>query len=360
MKQTALHHIHESLGAKMAPFGGYMMPIQYIGIQEEHRQVRSSVGIFDVSHMGEFLVEGPQALDLLQHICSNDIHKLTPRKAQYNYWPNGSGGVVDDLIVYQLAPESYMLVVNASNLEKDWKWINDHNSDYQARLKNISEKTVLFAVQGPRAIEILNPICSADLSALKNYEHLTADLGDCKDLRIATTGYTGAGGVEIYASREVAENLWHTVMQAGDAVGIQPIGLGARDTLRLEMGYCLYGHELSDQISPIAAGLGWVTRVEHLGIDREQITHDKTEGTPKRLVGFAMEARGIPRQGYALVNTSGENIGEVSSGTQSPSLNVGIGLGFVSQEYSSEGTSIAVQIRNKLVPAQVVNLPFWK
>ena len=360
MKQTALHHIHESLGAKMAPFGGYMMPIQYIGIQEEHRQVRSSVGIFDVSHMGEFLVEGPQALGLLQHICSNDISKLTPGKAQYNYWPNGSGGVVDDLIVYQLAPESYMLVVNASNLEKDWNWINHHNSDYQATLKNISEDTILFAVQGPRAIEIINPICSADLSSLKNYEHLTADLGDCKHLRIATTGYTGAGGVEIYASREVAENLWHTVMQAGDAEGIQPIGLGARDTLRLEMGYCLYGHELSDQISPIAAGLGWVTRVEHLGIDREKITHYKTQGTPKRLVGFVMEARGIPRQGYSLLNSGGEIIGEVSSGTQSPSLNVGIGLGFIDQEYSTEATPIAIQIRNKQVPAKIVKLPFWK
>ncbi|MGC6480358.1 MAG: glycine cleavage system aminomethyltransferase GcvT [Flavobacteriaceae bacterium] len=360
MKQTPLHHFHVALGAKMAPFGGYEMPIQYEGIQEEHRNVRSNVGVFDVSHMGEFLVEGPQAFSLLQHICSNDISQLSPGKAQYNYWPNGTGGVIDDLIVYQLDEQSYMLVVNASNLAKDWDWISLQNKNFQAKLSDISDNTVLLAVQGPKALEMLAPHCSVSIADLRPYRHLIADLGDCKELLIATTGYTGAGGVEIYAPKDMAEKLWETLMKIGEPYSLQPIGLGARDTLRLEMGYCLYGHELSDEISPIAAGLGWVTRENHLGIDQDQLGREKFEGTAHRLVGFAMEERGIPRQGYSILNVEGQPIGQVSSGTQSPSLNQGIGLGFVESDYSAVGSTIKIQIRKKQLSAKVVKLPFWK
>jgi len=360
MKHTPLHSTHEALGAKMAPFGGYLMPIQYAGIQEEHRQVRIGVGVFDVSHMGEFIVSGSSALKLLQHLCSNDISKLYPGKAQYNYWPNGKGGTVDDLIIYQLTEDSYMLVVNAANLEKDWAWIQQHNESFGAQLTDISPETVLLAVQGPKAIECLSPLTSAPLKEMKVYTHLESHLGACPQVRIATTGYTGSGGVEIYAHKDQAENLWKTIMEAGQAYNIQPIGLGARDTLRLEMGYCLYGHELEEDRSPIAAGLGWVTKPDQLGIDQKLLSDQKLNGTPQKLIGFKMEERGIPRQDYPILNTAGETVGRVSSGTQSPSLNQGIGLGFVETEYATVETPLLIQIRKKQTRARVIKLPFWK
>ena len=360
MKKTALNHIHHALGAKMVEFGGFEMPVSYSSIKEEHYCVRRQVGVFDVSHMGEFFVVGPQALPLLQYACSNDISKLVPGKAQYNYFPNKEGSVVDDLIVYQLAEEKYLLVVNASNIDKDWAWISALNNDFNAGLTNASSDYSLLAVQGPKAIEAMQQLTDFDLSSLPFYAHTTTTFAGLNDVLVATTGYTGAGGVEIYCKNEVVADLWKAVFEAGADYGIQPIGLAARDTLRLEMGYCLYGNEIDDTTSPIAAGLGWVTRPATNFLNASQLEEEKKHGTAQKLVGFELTERGIPRTGHVIVNKDGESIGRVTSGTQSPSLEKAIGLGYVPVAHAEIGSSLLVQIRNKTIPAKVVSLPFYR
>jgi aminomethyltransferase len=360
MKTTPFFSIHTQLGAKMALFGGYQMPIQYSGVKQEHLSVRERLGVFDVSHMGEFMIEGPQSKALLQRICSNDIEKLFPGKAQYNYLPNEKGGVVDDLIVYQLEDQKYLLVVNASNIEKDWNWIQKQNIEFQATLTDVSEQTALLAIQGPKAIVAMQTICNADLGALQQYSHVTTRFAGVENVLVATTGYTGAGGIEIYFDPQYAVSIWNAILQAGADFGILPVGLAARDTLRLEMGYCLYGHEIDNDTSPISAGLGWITRPETDFIMAKHHKKTITTGTKELLVGFEMDQRGIPRSGYLIFDAQQNPIGRVTSGTQSPSLDKGIGLGFVEKSFSNLGRSIWVQIRDKFVPATVVKLPFVK
>ena len=360
MKKTPFFEIHSRLGAKMSLFAGHMMPIQYKGVREEHLAVRQNIGVFDVSHMGEFWVEGPSALNLLQHICSNDISKLIPGKAQYNYLPNEEGGVVDDLIVYQLDTEKYLLVVNASNIEKDWDHILKHNKKFNAGLEDVSKETALLAIQGPKAIMAMQSICDARIDLLSNYSHTKSTFAGVKNVMVATTGYTGAGGVEIYFDVAKAEKVWNGVMKAGADFGILPIGLAARDTLRLEMGYCLYGNEIDDNTSPISAGLRWVTQPLTGFLNASMIQKSIQEGTTEKLIGFKIDERGIPRSGYILFDREQNPIGRVTSGTHSPSLNKGIGLGYVKTAFSKPGHKLYVQIRDKLVPATVVKLPFVK
>ena len=360
MKKTPFFEIHSRLGAKMSLFGGHQMPIQYKGVREEHLAVRQNIGVFDVSHMGEFWVEGPSALYLLQHICSNDISKLVPGKAQYNYLPNKEGGVVDDLIVYQLDTEKYLLVVNASNIEKDWDHILKHNKKFNAGLEDVSKETALLAIQGPKAIMAMQSICDARIDLLSNYSHTTSTFAGVKNVMVATTGYTGAGGIEIYFDVAKAEKVWNGVMKAGADFGILPIGLAARDTLRLEMGYCLYGNEIDDNTSPISAGLRWVTQPLTGFLNASMIQKSIQEGTTEKLIGFKIDERGIPRSGYILFDSDQNPIGRVTSGTHSPSLNKGIGLGYVKTAFSKPGHKLYVQIRDKLVPATVVKLPFVK
>ena len=360
MKKTPFFDIHTQLGAKISLFGGYQMPIQYSGVKQEHLAIRQKLGVFDVYHMGEFWVEGPNAFDLLQFICSNDISKLIPGKAQYNYLPNKEGGVVDDLIVYQTHAEKYLLVVNASNAEKDWNHILKQNQKFEAKLENASEKTALLAIQGPKALTAMQPICNAQLDQLAHYSHVTTTFAGVKNVLVATTGYTGAGGIEIYFDVAQAEKIWKAVMKAGKEFGVLPVGLAARDTLRLEMGYCLYGNEIDEQTSPINAGLGWVTK-PHTGFLNAKLHHKSMEeGTSEKLIGFQIEERGIPRSGYLLFDTDQNPIGRVTSGTQSPSLNKGIGLGYVKTNFSKPGQKFSVQIREKFVSAIVVKLPFIK
>lgn len=359
MKKTQLNHLHYRIGAKMVEFGGFEMPVSYTSIKEEHLCVRKKVGVFDVSHMGEFFVKGPHALALLQHACSNDISKLIPGKAQYNYFPNLRGGIVDDLIVYQLEEEVYLLVVNASNIEKDWAWLSKLNADFGAQLINASEDYALLAIQGPEAIKAINVLSAEDLTRLPFYAHCTTNFAGFNDILIATTGYTGAGGVELYCKNEVVEDIWKAIFKAGEAYGIQPIGLAARDTLRLEMGYCLYGNEINDDTSPIAAGLGWVTRPSTNFVNAEKIELEKREGVATALVGFELLERGIPRNGHTIVDNTNTPIGTVTSGTQSPSLNKAIGMGYVPKESVETGSTIGIQIRQKTIPAKVVNLPFY-
>ena len=360
MKSTPFFDIHTQLNAKMSSFGGYQMPIHYSGVNQEHLAVREKLGVFDVSHMGEFWVEGPKAFDLLQYVCSNDLSKLSPGKAQYNYLPNDLGGVVDDLIVYQLDTEEYLLVVNASNIEKDWNHIQNQNQSFDAKLTNASEKIALLAIQGPMAINAMESICEADLYSLSNYSHFTTTFGDVKNVMVATTGYTGAGGIEIYFEVDQAEKIWNAVMEAGSDQGILPVGLAARDTLRLEMGYCLYGNEIDNQRSPISAGLGWITRPHTQFLNAERYQKSIEEGTDEKLIGFQINERGIPRAGYLLFDREENPIGRVTSGTQSPSLKRGIGLGYVKSPFSKPGKTISVQIREKFVPATVVKPPFLK
>lgn len=359
MKKTTLNTVHHNLGAKMVSFGGFEMPVSYSSIKEEHHCVREKVGVFDVSHMGEFFVEGPKALALLQRICSNDISKLIPGKAQYNYFPNHSGGIVDDLIVYQLTDEKYMLVVNASNIEKDWTWINEVNQDFGAYISNASDEYSLLAIQGPKAIEAVQSLTAFDLNKLVFYAHTTTTFAGIENVIVATTGYTGSGGLEVYCKNTAVEAIWEAVFQSGESFGIQPIGLAARDTLRLEMGYCLYGNEINDTSSPIAAGLGWVTRPATNFINAEAIGKQKNEGVEQVLVGFELTERGIPRTGHEIVDEHGEIIGQVTSGTQSPSLNKAIGMGYVPKKFAPIGSVFSLQIRNKLIPAKVVSLPFY-
>ncbi|WP_274475411.1 glycine cleavage system aminomethyltransferase GcvT [Mangrovimonas aestuarii] len=359
MKNTALTDTHIALGAKMVPFAGYNMPVQYEGVNIEHETVRNAVGVFDVSHMGEFFIEGPHALELIQKVCSNDASKLTVGKAQYSCLPNDNGGVVDDLIVYRMAEETYLLVVNASNIEKDWNWISSKN-DVGAEMKNLSDEYSLLAIQGPKAVEAMQSLSSHDLGAIKFYNFVVGDFAGFDDIIISATGYTGSGGFEIYCKNDQVQTVWDKVLEAGADFGIKPIGLAARDTLRLEMGYCLYGNDIDDTTSPIEAGLGWITKFTKPFTNHEALKAEKEAGPSRKLVAFEVEGKGIPRQGYEIVNGEGEVIGNVTSGTMSPSMGKGIGLGYVPTELSSVDSKINIQIRKKVIPATVVKLPFYK
>ena len=359
MKDTALSEIHAALGAKMVPFAGYNMPVSYQGINIEHQTVREKVGVFDVSHMGEFFVTGPNALSLIQRVCSNDASKLEDGEAQYSCFPNQDGGVVDDLIVYRIAAEKWLLVVNASNIDKDWAWINSHNT-MEATLENSSDHYSLLAIQGPKSIQAMQSLTQEDLSAIKFYTFKINTFAGVENVIISATGYTGSGGFEIYCKNTQVAKIWTKVLEAGADWGIQPIGLAARDTLRLEMGYCLYGNDIDDTTSPLEAGLGWITKFNKDFINSESLKKQKELGVSKTLVGFELSQRGIPRQGYAIVDAQGNSIGRVTSGTMSPSMGKGIGLGYVPMALKEVGSQIHIQIRNKIVPAMVVKLPFYK
>lgn len=359
MKTTALTDLHIELGAKMVPFAGFNMPVQYTGINDEHETVRNGVGVFDVSHMGEFIVKGPKALDLIQKISSNDATKLHDGKVQYAYLPNEEGGVIDDLLIYQIDSETYMLVVNASNMEKDWEWITKYNT-VGAELINISDRTALFAVQGPKATDALQSLTEIDLSVMSYYTFQKGVFAGVDNVLISATGYTGAGGFEIYVDNKDARHVWDAIFKAGADYGIKPIGLGARDTLRLEMGFCLYGHELSEESSPLEAGLGWVTKFTKDFIGSDVLKAEKEGGLKNKLVGFELIDRGIARQDYPIVDAQGAPIGRVTSGTQSPTLKKSIGMGYVTAEQSAEGNEIYIQIRNNQVKARIVKPPFVK
>ncbi len=359
MKNTALTHIHEQLGAKMVPFAGYNMPVQYEGINIEHETVRNAVGVFDVSHMGEFLIEGETAIDLVQKVTTNDASKLEIGDAQYSCMPNKTGGIVDDLIVYRIKENTYLLVVNASNIEKDWNWIAENNS-MNVEMKNISDGYSLLAIQGPKAVEAMQSLTSEDLSAIKFYTFKIGDFAGIEHVIISATGYTGSGGFEIYCKNSEVEQIWTKVFEAGKEFGIKPIGLAARDTLRLEMGYCLYGNDINDTTSPIEAGLGWITKFTKEFVNSEALKKQKEEGVTKKLIAFEITEKGIPRQGYEIVNEKGIVIGEVTSGTMSPSLKKGIGLGYVETAYAKRDTDIFIQVRKKAIPAKIVRLPFYK
>lgn len=359
MKVTALNGVHKQAGAKMVAFAGYEMPVEYSGINDEHLTVRNSVGVFDVSHMGEFWVKGPHALDLLKKLSSNDPNLIKPGQAQYTCFPNGKGGIVDDLLVYCFNTEKYMMVVNASNIEKDWDWVVSQN-DVGAGIENASDNFSLLAVQGPKAKDTLQKLTDIRLGEIRFYTFTTGRIAGVEDVIISATGYTGAGGFELYCKNQDAEKIWKAVFEAGDEFGIKPAGLGARDTLRLEMGFCLYGNDIDDTTSPIEAGLGWITKFNNgrRFIDRDFLMMQKNEGVARKLRGFVMQEKGIPRKGYELVNADGETIGKVTSGTMSPVLNQGIGLGYVDREYNAFGTTVFVKIRNKVIPAEIVKLPF--
>jgi len=359
MKNTALSHIHEQLGAKMVPFAGYNMPVQYEGINIEHETVRNGVGVFDVSHMGEFFLKGEKALALIQKITSNDASKLTDNKIQYSCLPNNDGGIVDDLLVYRISDKEYMLVVNASNIEKDWKWISQHN-DLGVEMIDASDDYSLLAVQGPKASEALQSLTDIDLSTMVYYTFKTGEFAGCKDVIVSATGYTGSGGFEIYIKNKDAEAVWNAVFKAGADFGIKPIGLAARDTLRLEMGFCLYGNDINDTTSPIEAGLGWITKFTKDFVNSEALKKQKEDGVTKKLIAFEISEKGIPRQGYDIVSENGTVIGEVTSGTMSPSLKKGIGMGYVAKEYAKRDSEIFIQVRKKAIPAKIVRLPFYK
>lgn len=359
MKNTALTHIHESLGAKMVPFAGYNMPVQYEGVNAEHETVRNSVGVFDVSHMGEFLISGKNALELIQKVTSNDAATLEIGKAQYSCLPNNTGGIVDDLIVYKIKEEQYLLVVNASNIDKDWNWISLHNN-LGAEMKNLSDDYSLLAIQGPKAVEAMQSLTSIDLSAIKYYHFEVADFAGIEHVIISATGYTGSGGFEIYCKNTEVEQVWNKVFEAGKAFGIKPVGLAARDTLRLEMGFCLYGNDINDSTSPLEAGLGWITKFTKKFTNSENLKIQKEIGVTKKLVGFELIERGIPRHDYEIVDADGNNIGIVTSGTMAPSLGKGIGMGYVKSEFATVDTEIFIKIRNNNVAAKVVKMPFYK
>ncbi|MDA1176926.1 MAG: glycine cleavage system aminomethyltransferase GcvT [Bacteroidetes bacterium] len=359
MKKTALYEIHKALGAKLVPFAGYQMPVQYEGVNAEHLTVRKGVGVFDVSHMGEFLIEGPNALALIQSVSSNDASVLSIGKAQYSCLPNTKGGIVDDLIIYRLEENAYLLVVNASNIEKDWQWISANN-EVGAKMTNISNDYSLLAIQGPMAIEAMQILTSIDLKALKFYHFEISDFAGIQNVIISATGYTGSGGFEIYCKNADVEQLWNQVFEAGAKYGIKPIGLAARDTLRLEMGYCLYGNDINETTSPIEAGLGWITKFTKSFINDYALSQQKANGVTRKLVGFELKDRGIPRQSYPIVDSNAVVIGSVTSGTMSPSLNKGIGMGYVSSEFSEVGTEIGIKIRKKIILATVIKPPFYK
>lgn len=359
MKSTALTNVHIALGAKMVPFAGFNMPVQYTGINDEHETVRNGVGIFDVSHMGEFILKGERALELLQKVSSNDVSKLYNGKIQYAYFPNENGGVVDDFLTYQLDEQTYLLVVNASNIEKDWDWIKKYN-DFDVEMKDISDETSLFAVQGPKAADALQSLTEMELASMGYYSFEKGTFAGVDNVLVSATGYTGAGGFEIYVANEHAQQVWDAVIQAGEPHGIKPIGLGARDTLRLEMGFCLYGNDIDDTTSPLSAGLGWVTKFTKDFVNSENLKAEKEKGVTHKLVGFEMVDRGIPRHDYEIKDAEGNTIGRVTSGTQSPTLKKSIGLGYIDTAFSKEGTEIFIAIRNQAVKAVVKRPPFLK
>lgn len=359
MKKTALSDVHRDLGAKMVEFAGYEMPVQYSGVNDEHETVRNAVGVFDVSHMGEFLIEGPEALALIQKVTSNDASKLVDGKAQYSCLPNDKGGIVDDLIVYKIKDEKYLLVVNASNIQKDWDWISSHNS-MGANMRNISDDFSLLAIQGPKAVEAMQSLSSVNLADISFYNFVVGDFAGIEHVIISATGYTGSGGFEIYCKNSEVEQVWNKVLEAGADFGIKPIGLAARDTLRLEMGYCLYGNDIDDTTSPLEAGLGWITKFTKDFINSDNLKQQKEEGVTKKLIAFEMIDKGIPRHDYEIADASDVVVGRVTSGTMSPSMKKGIGLGYVPKEMASEGTEIFIKVRNKSLKAQIVKLPFYK
>lgn len=360
IKNTPFTQKHIALGAKMAPFAGYNMPISYTGINDEHATVRRNAGVFDVSHMGEFILKGENALELIQRVTSNDAAKLKAGQAQYSCLPNENGGIVDDLLVYCLEEnKAYMLVVNASNMEKDWNWISARNT-HGVEMHNISEKTALLAIQGPNATKILQPLTELDIINLKYYTFVKGTFAGVENVLISATGYTGAGGVEIYFEDKdgAADKIWNAIFETGTPQGLKPIGLGARDTLRLEMGFCLYGNDLDDTTSPIEAGLGWITKFTKEFTSRALFEKQKAEGVSRKLVGFEMVDKGIPRHGYEIKNAAGEAVGIVTSGTQSPSLGKAIGMGYVRPEYAPIDSQIYIQVRDKLLLAKVAKIPF--
>jgi aminomethyltransferase len=359
MKNTALTHIHESLGAKMVPFAGYNMPVQYEGVNAEHEIVRNGVGVFDVSHMGEFFLKGENALALIHKVTSNDASKLVDGKAQYSCLPNNDGGIVDDLIIYKIADNHYMLVVNASNIEKDWNWISSHN-DLGVDMQNLSDGYSLLAIQGPKAAEAMQSLTAIDLINMPYYSFQIGEFAGLKDVTVSATGYTGSGGFEIYFKNEDAEAIWNKIFEAGKPFGIKPIGLAARDTLRLEMGFCLYGNDINDTTSPLEAGLGWITKFDKEFTNSANLKKQKEEGVSKKLVAFEMQERAVPRHDYEIVDATGNVIGIVTSGTMSPSMNVGIGLGYVPTSFSAVDSDIFIRIRKNDVLAKVVKLPFYK
>ncbi|RZL17827.1 MAG: glycine cleavage system aminomethyltransferase GcvT [Pedobacter sp.] len=357
MKNTALTEKHQQLGAKMVPFAGYNMPVQYEGINAEHAVVRNGVGVFDVSHMGEFILKGDKALDLIQRVTSNDASKLYDGKVQYSCLPNKTGGIVDDLLVYRIDEATYMLVVNASNIEKDWNWISQFNTE-NVEMHNISDNTSLLAIQGPKATDALQPLTDIDLASMEYYSFKKGRFAGIDNVIVSATGYTGAGGFEIYFENQYADHIWDEIFRSGAAVNIKPIGLGARDTLRLEMGFCLYGNDIDENTSPIEAGLGWITKFSKPFTNSEALQAEKEAGISQKLVGFEMIDRGIPRHDYPIVDSEGNNIGRVTSGTQSPSLQKAIGMGYVKKDLSKEGSEIFIEIRGVKVKALVVKFPF--
>ncbi len=361
MKDIALKNKHIEAGAKMVPFAGYNMPLQYAGLSVEHEAVREALGVFDVSHMGEFYVRGPKALELVQKVTSNDVTKLVDGKVQYSCFPNSTGGIVDDLLVYRVSEEEYMLVVNASNIEKDWDWISSHNS-VGAELENASDSISLLAVQGPKAAEAMQSLTSVNLSDMTYYTFEIGTFAGVENVIISATGYTGSGGFEIYFSNADADAIWDAVLKAGEGFGIQPAGLGSRDTLRLEMGFCLYGNDIDENTSPLEAGLGWITKFTEGNnfVNRDSLAAQKDAGVTRKLVALEMIEKGIPRQGYDVLDSQGVSIGKVTSGTMSPSMKIGIGLAYIDLPHNALDTEVLVQIRKKQLKAKVVKLPFYK
>ena len=359
MKQVPLNDVHIALGAKMVPFAGFNMPVQYEGVNVEHETVRNGVGVFDVSHMGLFKISGENALNLIQRVTSNDASVLVNGKAQYSYLPNNNGGIVDDIITYKVNDNAYWMVVNASNIDKDFEWIAAQNT-MNAAFENLSDQYSLLAIQGPKANAAMQSLTNVDLANLKFYTFENGTFAGKENVIISATGYTGSGGIEIYAKNEDIVDIWNAVLEAGKTFGIKPIGLAARDTLRLEMGYCLYGNEINDETSPLEAGLGWVTKFTKNFVNSENIKAEKEAGIKNKLIGFELIDRGIPRHDYEIVDAEGNIIGKVTSGTQSPSLGKGIGMGYVKKDFAAEGTEIYIRIRKNDVLAKVVKTPFYK
>ena len=361
MKNTAFLKMHEAMGAKIVPFAGYNMPVQYEGVIIEHETVRKSVGVFDVSHMGEFWVKGPKALDFVQWVTSNDASKLVDGKIQYSCFPNGKGGIVDDLLVYRINAETYLLVVNAANIDKDWAWCNSQNK-VGATLYNASDEISQLAIQGPNALKAMQKLTSTSVTDMEYYTFKKLEFAGVKDVIFSTTGYTGAGGCEIYFANQDADKIWKAVFEAGKEYGIKPIGLAARDTLRLEMGFCLYGNDICDTTSPIEAGLGWITKFtdQKNFIDKELLLKHKKEGVSRKLIGFELIDKGIARHEYEIIDKDGNNIGIVTSGSMAPSLQKAIGMGYVKTTFAAEGSEIFVKVRDKALKAKVVKFPFYK
>lgn len=360
MKTTALTEKHIALGAHMVPFAGYNMPVSYTGIKEEHNTVRNAVGIFDVSHMGEFTVQGEQALDFLQYITSNDVSKLYPGKVQYSCFPNDKGGIVDDLLVYKLADDQYTLVVNAANIDKDWNWVNKQAENFDVKLENKSDYYAQIAIQGPKAASTLQKLTQVDLSSMEYYTFKIDEFAGFKDIVISATGYTGSGGFEIYAPNDQMAAIWDAVLESGEEFGIKPIGLGARDTLRLEAGFCLYGNDINDETSPIEAGLGWITKFNKNFIMKDHHLKIKEEGFSKKLCGFELIDRGIPRQHMNIFDDNKNLIGEVTSGTQSPLTGKSIGMGYIARGFTKSGTEVFIESRNKMLKAKICRPPFFE